>query len=555
MGFGTLDRDGHSGYQVATQAQPRFFATPWGRILCLGLVGLASAATLTIHLWGIVRDLPFSPQVDEPLFVEAALTIAATGDLNPHWFGNPGSTVIYPLAAMYHLWAAGHGGSWFHPNIDLAATYMGNFTDFYLLGRLLTVLFTVASIPFVYLIGRRLFGTTVGIVAAWLVAGSPLVAAYAQLVRTDSAALFFTMVSLWLIIRAADRPTANRYLLAGAAIGLAVSTRYFMVALLPLLAFTRVARPQTALTPWRYVVLGTVAAATAFAVTTPYFFLDLTTALVNIVSEMRGNNPGTDGLSPAGNLAWYLTYALPWSLTAPQAALALLGIGLALYQRRHPSLILLGFAAVYLPLISLPALHWQRWLIQLLPVGALFAAVALQQIAECLERRHGGWSWRRHGAIALGTALLLFWPLVDVWRLKRLQLPSTRLTARAWIVNHLPPGSRLALEFYTAPLYRSLYHSDYLYTLAKYPSVDYFLQGGYHYLVLNDDLEVVFRHEPTRYAAEVAFYDSVRARATVRQRFAPTGRCPLIEDPVAACGSPFITIYELPGLSNSAAPP
>lgn len=32
------------------------------------------------------------------------------GDLNPHWFGHPGSTVIYPLALLYGLiYVAGRG--------------------------------------------------------------------------------------------------------------------------------------------------------------------------------------------------------------------------------------------------------------------------------------------------------------------------------------------------------------------------------------------------------------------------------------------------------------
>jgi hypothetical protein len=30
--------------------------------------------------------------------------IAATGDPNPGWFNHPGSTVIYPLAGLFHVW-------------------------------------------------------------------------------------------------------------------------------------------------------------------------------------------------------------------------------------------------------------------------------------------------------------------------------------------------------------------------------------------------------------------------------------------------------------------
>jgi hypothetical protein len=81
--------------------------------ILVSIVGVAFG----IHLWGIRQNLPFVPEIDEPVFVTRAVRLAASGDLNPGWFGNPGSTAMYPLAALYRTWhAVVHRGMLFHPD-------------------------------------------------------------------------------------------------------------------------------------------------------------------------------------------------------------------------------------------------------------------------------------------------------------------------------------------------------------------------------------------------------------------------------------------------------
>ena len=126
------------------------------RVVLLGLVLLS----LGIHMVGLRRDLPY-PDVDEPVFVTPAVHIAATGDLNPHWFGHPGSTVIYPLAAAYHVWdAVGHGGPLLSSDRSISRRFAESPAPFYVLGRLWSIAFAVASVPLLFLIGRRAFQRT-----------------------------------------------------------------------------------------------------------------------------------------------------------------------------------------------------------------------------------------------------------------------------------------------------------------------------------------------------------------------------------------------------------
>lgn len=306
------------------------------RLILVGIIG----AALGFHLSGIQRDLPLTPEIDEPLFVTRAVNMAAKGDLNPGWFGNPGSTVLYPLAGIYHLWnAVAHDGTLFRPDAALQTTFQSNRSEFYVLGRLLTIFYAVMSVSLVYLVGRRAFGERVALMGAGLSMLCPVAVLHAQMVRTDSASVFFGLLGLWLCLRLYDRPTAGNQILAGLAIGVAISSRYFMAALIPVLAavdgmilWRQITHRQKLWASWLGMGAGLLAMAGGFALTTPYFFLDFDTAWGNVTREARSVHVGADGLSPRENLVWYLTSAIPRSITLPQTALAALGAVLAVWE-------------------------------------------------------------------------------------------------------------------------------------------------------------------------------------------------------------------------------
>ena len=110
-----------------------------------------------VHLWGIRRDLPV-PQADERYFVDPAVYIASSADPNPHWFGHPGSTVIYPLAAFYRLRAVLFDGApLFGRAPSIAVHFANDPSGFYLIGRAWAIAFSLAAFPLVVAIGRRVF--------------------------------------------------------------------------------------------------------------------------------------------------------------------------------------------------------------------------------------------------------------------------------------------------------------------------------------------------------------------------------------------------------------
>jgi len=115
--------------------------------------------------------------------------------------------------------------------------------------------------------------------------------------------------------------------------------------------------------------------------------------------------------------------------------------------------------------------------------------------------------------------------------------PSTRVLAREWIIRNLPTGSRIAQEWYTAPLVGTDFVVSEQWSLAAGHTVDDYRYDGYSYLVVSSAMYERFLAEPDRYVSEVAFYQTLFAEGCLLQRFEPS----------ATRGGPVIRIYELQG--------
>lgn len=497
-----------------------------------------------VYLWGIQMTLPFTPEVDEPTYVTRAVNIAATGNLNPGWFGHPGSTVIYPLAVLFRIWyTAMHRGMLFHPDPNLQVAFSSSPSEFYLLGRFLTVAFALTSLPLVYQIGRWAFGEREGLIGSWFSILCPIAVMHAKIVRTDSAAVFFGMLSLWLCLKLYDQPTTKNQIMAGMAIGLGIATRYFMVTLVSVLLAVDVlvlrrhgSQPQKPKGSWVGICVGFVAIIAAFSLSTPYFFLDFGTASENIRVEARSTHLGADGLSPAGNFWWYLAEAIPNSITWPQMALAAIGVILVVWRRHIRQILLLGFVIVFLVGISLSSLHWQRWLIQILPLLALLAADALNATTKFLSGRFGFEPPVQRGLI---LSILLLVSACPAYQLALLDIrganPNTRVLAREWLIQNLPPGSRIAQEWYTAPLAGTDFIVFEQNSVATNRTLEDYYRDGYRYIVVSNSMYGRYLAEPDRYPSEVAFYQELFAKGHLLQQFEPSN----------IRGGPIIRIYEL----------
>jgi hypothetical protein len=421
------------------------------RILPALFIAVLVVLSFAVHAHALTRDLPLQ-DTDEDFFVVPAVHIAATGDANPHWFGHPGSTTIYPVAALIHVWDATlHGGPIIGSDNALEHRFVETPKPFYLIARLWTILLSVGCIPLVFLTARRFFGNVVAYLATALWTVVPIAVHYGRIVRSDSAAAFFTLAALYLMARVWDDPRRRMVVFAGIAVGLAVASRYFMVALLPFTVAAAVVpfwRDRRRAVSRATLAIGTAAA--AFFVSTPYFLLDFAQARRDLNTEASGTHVVASGLSPPGNFRWYVTSSIPTALTWPLYIAAIAGTALVVARvvrtRRRPERLLLpGFCLVFLVGISVSKLHWDRWEIQALPVLVIFAAVAIDALVRFVRRRAPNEAFRGAAGIALPAmlvALLAIWPLAKLRDANRYdRAPTTYKLALDWVDDHAPAHS------------------------------------------------------------------------------------------------------------------
>lgn len=497
-----------------------------------------------ILVWGIQNNLPYLAEVDEPAFVAPALRIASSGNLNPGWFGNPGSTIIYPIALLFHMWfALVEQGSLFHANPQLMDHFNQNFATYYYLGRAITIAYAVFTLPLIYLLGKRLFKPITGLIGGWLLIFYPYFLLHAQMTRPDSATVFFVALTLWLTLRLYDKSTISRHFLVGLSIGFAIGTKFVLAALGPVYGLVCLLHVwQKWQTPQFKSEIAKCLAGFAmifvgFVISSPYFFLDFETAFGNVLIEARSEHLGADGLSRWGNLWFYLTSALPTIIGWPQYSLALLAIGVGLWRRNKPQILVLSFICVYLIGISISPLHWVRWAFQILPVLVLLTAEGLRVLISFLTnqiiRRSELYTYLWAGLILLISANPIYQTVLhDI----RQSSSSTRVLAREWLVENVPAGSKIGQEAYTAALIGAPFDVMETWTLGQDRVLENYIDEGFDFLVISSALYDRFYADPERSASQVQFYDSLAGTAVLVQEIVPS----------PTRGGPTIKIYQLP---------
>jgi hypothetical protein len=511
------------------------------------VVAVALVASTALHLWGVERNLPDGRDVDEDALLRPAVRIAASGDLNPRWFGYPGSTVIYPLAALLHAHeAALRGGRWDRPNASIRRSFFaGDFAAHARLGRYLSIAYGVASVALTAWIARLTFGPATAAVAAVLAALSPLPIEYAQPLRSDSAATFFGLLYLGLLLRMLAAPDAARNALTGAALGLAIASRFLMATTGALLALAHVHllrdRERRGDRVGRAIAAAWLAVPLAFFAVTPYMLLAAPAALESFVVAARrqSSHVGIDQLGFLGNLRFYVAEAIPDAIGWPQYLLALLGTTVLLRRRRFGDALLVLYVATFVGGISVLGIHWQRWAIPALPVLAILAAHAIVAASDRAARAPSSRRLRL-ALVVVVTVLVVLSPAREAVRRSRLYAhPSTEIAALDWVLANVPDGAKVAYEWYTAPLtskrarvkrFRLLELS----TLARRPLVFYRNQG-WEYLLVSSGMYGRFLRDPAAHPHEVGFYRRLRDTAA-----------PVFEArPSAERRGPAVTVYRL----------
>ncbi|RLC91889.1 MAG: hypothetical protein DRI79_01810 [Chloroflexi bacterium] len=349
----------------------------------------------------------------------------------------------------------------------------GTFTGSYsaLVGRMFSALADLGTVLLIYLIGRRLYGEAVGLLAAGLGALTAFLIQQAHFFTVDSMACFFVTLTAYFSVRAGQSGRWTDFGLAGLATGLAAACKVdaalasLLVVLAAVWRWMQSSRCSSApLLPCSpaslllRLLLAGLLAFVAFRIAQPYAFegpgffgVRPSPEWLGRLSQIRAEQSGEADL-PWGQqwtnrapILFPWINMVVWGMGLPLGLAAWAGwavAGLELLRGKRVHLILW----VWMSLIFLyQATRWvkaMRYSLSLYPILIILAAYALVRLCRAFPR------WKRRVGFGLAAIVVIgtaFWASAFISIYLR---PHTRLAASRWIYAHVPEGSTVANEHF-----------------------------------------------------------------------------------------------------------
>ena len=356
--------------------------------LCLAAICLFA---LLIRLTGIGADVYLTAaDVDEGRLTSSVLHFFSTGEID--------HTTVEHYPGLYYWYIAGNfllGYVW--GLMSGAGRDIGSLgiPYFLMIGRVAGIVVEAGNVLLTGMIGGRVGGKMVGLLAAAVVAVSPLSIAISTQFRNEPGQLFFILASTYCALIAYRSEGIKPSLGAGVFAGVASGIKYSSVFMLIPALFAAVCTGSAAdrLRRLSITMLGFVA---ALAVTNPFLWLDFSNFTRQLAVEVQMTGAGH--WAAVENPGLFYTQRLARAVGWP---LLLLGAGFAAYLLARVSrkaFILLSFQMSYIWFMSHQASQFERWVYPVVPLVAILGCwglvVALDKLVVAWPRkldRRGKW--------------------------------------------------------------------------------------------------------------------------------------------------------------------
>jgi len=482
---------------------------------------LIFAVALGLRVWGAFFDLPYIYHPDEPVNIKVIHAMVMDHDPNPHYFRYPSLVYDLDVAATwvyFGLPAILSDKQWAISDpltLAMGTTYTSS-PDAVVLYRSLTICAALLSIVLVYLIGRRGHSERAGVIAAALMAISPVVVAESRYVTPDSYVVLFELLTILMCLRIAQSGRMAHYLLAGGAVGATAASKYNGA----LICLTVVAAHALHFGPaprhWEKLLMAGACSALVFLVFTPFALLDAQTFITDSMYEFGHYASHHQGMEGGGS-TWYLREL--WTGMGVAAVLAAGKAAGCLGGRSALCVVLVSFAVPYLLFISSFHVHNDRTMLPIVPCALLLAAMMFVDLASARSPLHGVAPGLRWAALAvLGVALLLIPVRHTIEQSIAITTIDSRTTAREWIDSTLPDNALIAIESYSPfvdPTRFRIVQSE----RAIDHTASWYEENSVDYVVLSEGMFGRYFGDPRTYAPEVSRYLQLMQAMTLVKRF------------------------------------
>ncbi len=405
-------------------AKPGAFAWP------AALVALFAAA-LVLRLVGHKTGLPYVYNADENAhFVPRAIGMFGHG-WNPDYFINP-PAFTYVIHALFAV-------RWGTDPASIGGAFAATPTEAFTIARGASAFLGALAVPLTAVAGARLFeDRRVGLVAGALLAVAFLPVHYSHFALNDAPTLAPLALCLIGVAGIYRTGRTREYVLAGVALGVAIATKYTAGIVLVTVIAAAFASP-VAHARVRNLALAVALMCAGFVAANPYALLDRHTFWEGIrkQTETAGEDGGKLGLANSTGWTYYLG-TFTWGFGWLPSLLALGGIGGLIARHRRLAIVLAPAPILLILYLGEQSRFFARWMLPIYPILAILAGWALVALVSRVR-----WKVLLPVAAVLALAQGLVFSVHNDVVLAR---DDTRQIARDWMVDNIPPRTKIVVE-------------------------------------------------------------------------------------------------------------
>ena len=415
--------------------------------------------SLVLCAVGIHFGLPYLYHDDEQIIVKRALRFGS-GDFNPHFFFYP-SLHMYILFLAYGIYfIVGLIFGFFSSVRDFAHLYINNPTGFYLIGRGLSAVFATGIVVMTYLVGKKLYNETVGVLGGLFLIAIPNFVDTAHTIKNDVPMLFILMIFFYIALQIYYTGERKFYVLSGLTLGLATATKYNAIILVPVIVLVhlfysyRSARGRARVTFKNLLfssslVLSGVFVIIGFVAGCPFAVLDFKTFYRHFSGILIFTATDKE-FGQSGALLNYSKLVLYIGGNRPLLGIiCILGVIAGVFRRKKEDLILIStILIIYLVCIRQSIQQWQYFY----PAFPFLAISGARLVADSYKLI----SQKLKIVFIIIMSLILLDPLVQsVLNDYLISQKHARTFAKEWIEANIPENAKILVDNHGPQLLRS----------------------------------------------------------------------------------------------------
>lgn len=259
-------------------------------------------------------------------------------------------------------------------------------------GRYVTALFGLGNVLLVYVLGKRLFGKKVGLIAAFLLAFNFKHVVNSHITLPDIYNSFFLLLAILSSFNLWNNPSRRNYLLAGVATGLSFAAKYQIFGILPfglVHFFLSIKKGKIDIKNLFFnpnFLMSVLFVPLIFFLTNPYFFTNLEEAFKWLTDVSRKYGMGRKKVN-----LFLLSYAYRIDYGGPELLVILMGMVVMLRNSLKKALFLLSPIILFTFIFFFYSTggFYVRNLITITPVLLVFAASGVYWFISIINERIG----------------------------------------------------------------------------------------------------------------------------------------------------------------------